>query len=203
MKKILCDSSVEFRHKGVMICLVVLVLTLVHSAQSLDASWIPVDGDGPLPLKESYRTALRQLCVRIKGGSKLPPAIETQRSSIEKQCAKLAKSDASFGLSEIDLSWKTLLSFDLATVDMAVLVKYIVGATALGISVWYIRHPKGLRLGKSSDGPRYGGSGGSGGGGSGRGIGLGSGGGGDGLSQEELREARLAHLLNNPSKGLN
>jgi len=194
--KFVAKFSVEFRHEGVMICLVVLVLALVHSAQSLDASWIPADGDGPLPLKESYRTALRQLCVRIKDGSKLPPAIETQRGSIEKQCAKLAKSDASFGFSEMEFSWK-VPSFDLASVDMAVLVKYIVGAAVLGVSVWYLRQPKGLRLGKSSSEPRYGG----GGSGSGRGVGLGGGGGG--LSQEELREARLAHLLNNPTKGLN
>ena len=192
-----------------MLLLVFIVAELVqHSyVMALDASWLPSDPDGPLPLKASYRTALRQLCNRLKEGKPMPPSIEAQRSIIENQCAKLAQSDASYGFSEWDfslslssLSPSALLSrLKLSELETAGLVRYVVAATIIGATVWYLRRPCGLVLGATDRGAR-GGMGDGGGDGPGA---SGSGWGRNGMTQEELREARLRHLLNNPTKGYN
>ena len=59
------------------------------TACAFDLSWIPADGEGPLPLSTSYRQQLARLCDIIESGSVLPPSIAERRSDIEKMCAKL------------------------------------------------------------------------------------------------------------------
>ena len=59
------------------------------TACAFDLSWIPADGEGPLPLSTSYRQQLARLCDIIESGSALPPSIAERRSDIEKMCAKL------------------------------------------------------------------------------------------------------------------
>lgn len=83
-----------------MALLSIIFLFLLFVAQGmvagLDLSWIPADGDGPLPLSASYRASLRKLCAMIEGndGSPLSPELEAKRGALSVMCKKLAASDA-------------------------------------------------------------------------------------------------------------
>mmetsp|Transcript_16083 Transcript_16083/g.49745 ORF Transcript_16083/g.49745 Transcript_16083/m.49745 type:complete len:145 (-) Transcript_16083:78-512(-) len=56
---------------------------------AFDLTWIPADGEGPLPLSKSYRDQLSRLCALLETASALPPSIEARRGDVEKMCAKL------------------------------------------------------------------------------------------------------------------
>ena len=70
------------------------VLLTRRTCRALDASWIPADGDAPLPLSSGYRDKLRALCGLLESGAALPPEIVARRGALAKQCAQLARDDA-------------------------------------------------------------------------------------------------------------
>lgn len=61
----------------------------LSSVLSLDASWIPSDPDGPLPLSSAYRESLRKLCDLLDKGQPLPTEIEKKKKVIAKLCKRL------------------------------------------------------------------------------------------------------------------
>jgi hypothetical protein len=67
----------------------------VDYATGLDLSWIPADGDGPLPLSASYRASLRRLCGMMEGrDGTISPELEEKKAVLMTMCKKLASSDA-------------------------------------------------------------------------------------------------------------
>mmetsp|Transcript_33778 Transcript_33778/g.34415 ORF Transcript_33778/g.34415 Transcript_33778/m.34415 type:complete len:175 (+) Transcript_33778:267-791(+) len=70
------------------------ILALASLVVSFDVSWTPADSDGPLPLSEKYRESLRKICLLIREKQPLPPHLESKRSSLRKQCKRLAEDDA-------------------------------------------------------------------------------------------------------------
>lgn len=78
-----------------LIVLSTLLLALrLMIVNSLDASWIPTDAEGPLPLSSKYRDSLRQLCTLIKSGKTLPADVQAQKKIIKKLCKKLPLADS-------------------------------------------------------------------------------------------------------------
>ncbi|GAB5354750.1 hypothetical protein AAMO2058_000146100 [Amorphochlora amoebiformis] len=76
----------------------VLVTFLLPLAAVSDVSWTP-SGDGPLPLKKSFRDKLRKLCKMVQEN---PSGVQVENmENLKKQCAKLAHEDtaAELGLS--------------------------------------------------------------------------------------------------------
>jgi hypothetical protein len=68
-----------------------LAVVLVTCVAGIELSWIPADGDGPLPMSAKYRDALDRLCVLDQEGS-LPSSIPKDKQvAIRKQCVKLRK----------------------------------------------------------------------------------------------------------------
>ena len=88
--------------KGCTGCLSMLMLLVAMisgnprgAAAQLDASWTP-SGDGPLPLSDNYRSTLRKLCQLLEK-DKLPPKLDSSRSTIVHQCEQLREADAAGG----------------------------------------------------------------------------------------------------------
>jgi len=73
-----------------------VTLAMVPTARGFDLSWIPADGEGPLPLSRAYRDQLARLCDIVEGkdASALPPSIASRLADIERMCAKLKSSQA-------------------------------------------------------------------------------------------------------------
>lgn len=78
---------------------VLLAVASVPVGRAFDLSWIPADGEGPLPLSRQYRDQLARLCDVIEGkdASALPPSIAARLPDIVRMCAKLRAQPAPRG----------------------------------------------------------------------------------------------------------
>lgn len=74
---------------------ITLLLSILAATgvSGFDVNWVPVDGDGPLPVSESYRGTLRKLCNLMEARKTIPPELLEKKDVIWKMCTKLRNDD--------------------------------------------------------------------------------------------------------------